>query len=150
MPTASVPRATVPAPRRRAVRVRGILAGSRRPPASEPVLHRYRSTASANFGGCDDPPTWVEKPFTDKENDPWIEKVTVRFDGTTTDADGDLVPTGEVMASYHSNKAALPALSGIPIVGGKASEGLTDAGKQRATRPSMRGASHPAPSPACI
>lgn len=101
---------------------------------SDKVILPYRPKGSPNFGTCDDPPRWVETPFTDEDNDPWIDKITVAFDGTTTDSDGDLVPTGQLSATYHPNAAALSPLTGISIVGGKASQGLTDQGSNTVKR----------------
>jgi hypothetical protein len=95
----------------------------------------YRPKGSANFGACNSPPL-VEQSFNfekQKENHPWIEQVTVNFNGTVPDSDGDLVPTGDITAAYFNNPAKLPDIK-VNIVGGKASEGLTDKGSHKVTR----------------
>lgn len=92
----------------------------------------YRSKKSPNFGACDGGGL-KEAQFADREKDPWIEKITIAFNGTTTDSDGDLVPTGSLEATYFANSAKLPDIT-APIVGGKASEGLSDRGEHSVTR----------------
>ena len=100
---------------------------------TEGQVQRYRDKSTVNFGACDTA-SLVEKEFTDKDNDPWIEQITVLFDGVTTDSDGDTVPTGTLTASYVANKAKLPDIQNVPIVGGKASKGLSDRGHHKARR----------------
>jgi hypothetical protein len=95
----------------------------------------YRPKNSANFGVCDGS-SMVENSFNmrkDKNTKPWIEKITVNFSGTATDSDGDLVPKGELTAQYFSNRVK-PANIKVDIVGGKASEGLTDSGSHTVSR----------------
>lgn len=95
----------------------------------------YRPKTSANFGACDHGAD-VEDSFTmktDKNKKPWIQKISIDFTGTTTDADGDLVPTGELTAKYFSSPVSLADIK-VGIVGGKASQGLTDSGAHTVTR----------------
>jgi hypothetical protein len=102
---------------------------------AQPAIMPYRSKDSANFGACDTA-TMVEKPFNmkqDKDTLPWIEKITVHFDGTANDSAGNLMPTGSVTATYFANPKALAQIK-VNIVGGQASEGLTDEGLRKVTR----------------
>jgi hypothetical protein len=80
-----------------------------------------------NFGKGDEPGVLEEDQFTDATTQPWIEQITLTFDGTKTDAAGDLVATGTLEATYHASTAALSAIK-IGIVGGSTRLGLTDMG----------------------
>lgn len=102
---------------------------------AQQALMPYRPNASVNFGACDGGGL-VEEPFNfkkDKDTKPWIEKITVDFNGTATDSGGDLVPTGDLTATYFANKVKLADIT-VTVVGGKASEGLTDKGGHTVTR----------------
>jgi hypothetical protein len=102
-------------------------AAARPTAAAAPAIMPYRAKGSANFGACDTA-TLVEGSFNtqkDKSKKPWIEKIKVDFTGTKNDADGDLVPTGKLVADYHANSAKKSQVK-ADIVGGKASQGLTD------------------------
>ena len=99
------------------------------------AVMRYRNSNSANFGECNGGGL-TEQEFRfrkDKDTLPWIEEISVNFTGTTTDADSDVVPTGELQATYFANSSALRPIAAT-IVGGKASEGLTDKGNHKVRR----------------
>ena len=96
------------------------------------VIRRYRSSKSFNFGR-DDTAALHEAQFTDPKTQPWIERITVNFDRTSTDSNGDLVPTGTATASYHANPAARADIS-LPVTGGSTAIGLTNAGSFTVTR----------------
>ncbi len=98
------------------------------------VVMPYRPKGSPNFGVCDDAPNSIEKPFTSKDTDPWIETISIHFDGTMIDSDGDLVPKGKLKAEYFANSAKLPDIANVSILGGAASEGLTDQGNHKVHR----------------
>jgi hypothetical protein len=104
------------------------------PSLAQNLIMPYRPKGSANFGACDAPPTWIEKPFTNEKTEPWIEKISVDFNSTMTDSGGDLVPKGTLEAKYFDNSAKLSNITGVSIVGGAASEGLTDQGSHKVTR----------------
>lgn len=91
------------------------------------VISPYRPKGSFNFGRADEPGL-KEEEFKDKKKQPWIEKVTLFFDGSKIDSVGDLVATGTLKAKYHANPKALSDIN-IKIVGGSAKLGLTDKGK---------------------
>jgi|GEM_PF-5290414 len=88
----------------------------------------YRAKGSPNYGAKDSG-SLVEKEFDRKAPDPYIDKITVHFTGTDI-ADGETVPKGEVSATYADNKATPKpsAISGIQILGGFPSQGLSDKG----------------------
>lgn len=103
------------------------------PVSQSPVtVMPYRSKKSPNFRTCDGGGL-TEEQFTDKDKDPWIQEITVDFNATTNDSDGDLVPTGTLTAKYFANAAKRSDVS-ASIVGGKASEGLSDHGNHTVTR----------------
>ena len=95
----------------------------------------YREKATASFGACDSGGL-VEEAFNfkkDRDTKPWIERIAINFTGKATDSDGDTVPTGELVATYFDNPAKLAEIR-TSIVGGKASQGLTDDGNHVVTR----------------
>ncbi|MGH8761970.1 MAG: hypothetical protein ACREUR_01925, partial [Nitrosospira sp.] len=100
--------------------------GSRLTAPSGTVLP-YRNKKAFNFGKGDEPGKLEEDQFTDAKTQPWIEQITLKFDGTKTDSAKDLVATGTLEATYNANPAALPSIN-IGIVGGSARLGLTDMG----------------------
>lgn len=85
------------------------------------ILQRYRRASAENFGGCDGGGL-AEKVF--EKGDPWIEKIAVRFTSIETSG-SEVMPKGTLSATYKDNARA--ALSGVEVLGGKASKGLTDA-----------------------
>ena len=87
----------------------------------------YRDKSSVNFNVAKDP-TLKEREFVNPKTQPWIEQITLKFNGSKTDSAGDLIATGKLNAAYNANKAALPDID-INIVGGSTSIGLTDKGK---------------------
>ena len=94
----------------------------------------YRPKGSFNFGK-DDTATMIESTFSNAKTQPWIETITVTFDGVADlkipdDPAGRtaLSPTGTAVATYHKNGAALQDVS-LAITGGATSIGLTDRGK---------------------
>lgn len=94
--------------------------------------YRPRGSQSPNYG-VDDTDSLKEAPFTNKEIQPWIRRIYVKFDGTKPDDQRDLVPTGRLSASYEPNKAALPSTDSF-ITGGKTRLGLTTKGDHKVTR----------------
>lgn len=91
-------------------------------------VRRYRKASSFAFGERDTA-TLVEDSFDpkkDKQTKPWIEKVTVVFDGTSTDSDGNVFSTGTATVDYFANPVALPSFS-LAISGGSGRM-KTDAG----------------------
>jgi len=93
--------------------------------ADNATVHRYRPKGSPNFASFD-PPGFTEEWWGQKKDQPWIEKITVKFDGTCKDSTtGETIPIGTMTAEYH--KAALPTLTGW-TTGGSPSQGLTDIG----------------------
>jgi hypothetical protein len=106
-----------------------------RPAQTRPTIMTYRPSTAANFGACNGGGL-VEESIDfkkDKDTKPWIERITINFTGTTSDSDGDLVPTGDLVATYFDNRAKLADIN-TSIVGGKASEGLTDEGNHAVRR----------------
>jgi hypothetical protein len=90
----------------------------------------YRKKGSYNYGAQDDTgKNLVEKEFDRKKPDPYVKKITVHFTGIKT-LSGESVPSGTVSAEYAKNKASpMPSdITGIPIVGGYPSQGLSDSG----------------------
>jgi Domain of unknown function (DUF4157) len=96
------------------------------------VVQPYRAKSAFNFGR-NDSATMKEEEFKDAKTQPWIETVSVKFDGSTTDTNGDVVPTGTATAEYLANAAALSSVS-VPVTGGSTSIGLTDGGSFTVTR----------------
>jgi uncharacterized protein DUF4157 len=92
----------------------------------------YRDSSTANFGKCDTA-TMVEKKLKSRKTDPWIAVITVDFDSTTLDASGELIPKGTLKAVYSPNSAKLLDIT-TNVVGGQASQGLTDKGDHTVTR----------------
>lgn len=91
--------------------------------ADSATVHRYRPKGSPNFASFD-PPGFTEEWWGQKPDQPWIEKITVNFDGTCKDSmSGETIPIGTLTAEYH--KKALPTLTGW-TTGGSPSNGLTD------------------------
>jgi len=103
----------------------------------ESILLRYRSRREQYFGRENDPASGlIEQEFTDPENQPWIEHISVKFDGTDLDHNPALAPipesnrlmaTGNLTATYKNNKTKLPDFS-TPVGGGSTVLGLTDQG----------------------
>ena len=91
------------------------------------MILTYRKKGEMNFGKLDEPGL-KEEEFVNSKTQPWIEQITLKFDGAKTDSAGDLVATGTLKATYNANKAALSDIS-INIVGGSTKLGLTDKGK---------------------
>lgn len=87
-------------------------------------LMPYRHKSAANFGKCNSG-TLVEKELSSRKTDPWISNITINFNSTTLDSAGALVPKGKLTATYFSNPAKMTDIT-ADVVGGKASEGLTD------------------------
>ncbi len=101
---------------------------------SNNVLMPYRSKNSANFGACDTG-SLKEKSFSSKKKDPWIEFITINFNETLNDSDGDLVPKGQLSTKYFDNESDRPSvITNLSVVGGAASEGLTDRGNHTVRR----------------
>ena len=98
-----------------------------RPVAPSKMILTYRKKGEMNFGKLDEPGL-KEEEFVNSKTQPWIEQITLKFDGAKTDSAGDLVATGTLKATYNANKAALSDIS-INIVGGSTKLGLTDKGK---------------------
>jgi hypothetical protein len=92
----------------------------------------YRSAGSANFGACDTS-TLTEKTLTSRKTDPWIKSIEVDFSGTGVDSNGETIPKGTLTATYAANAAKLSGIT-ANVVGGAASDGLTDKGHHTVTR----------------
>jgi len=86
----------------------------------------YRDRSAFNFGRLDTP-TLHEDVFRDPRTQPWIEQIEVKFDGTKLDSDGNLIPTGSLLATYASNAAAELPIS-MSVTGGSTAIGLTTQG----------------------
>ena len=102
---------------------------------ARPGIMTYGEKAAASFGACDSGGL-VEETFNfkkDRDTKPWIERIAINFTGTATDSDRDTVPTGELVATYFDNPVKRAEIR-TSIVGGKASEGLTDDGDHVVTR----------------
>ena len=97
-----------------------------RTPSSPATMQRYRSKSSFNFGRRDTA-TLIEESFKDSKTQPWVEQITLKFDGTTIDSNGDLIPTGTLTATYKNNSAALSDIT-LSVVGGSVNIGLSDKG----------------------
>lgn len=88
----------------------------------EKILQPYRPSTDPNFGACNGNGLH-EQSFS--SGLPYIKQITVRFTGAKNDDEGDRVPVGQLTATYHSNSQS-PIVCNV--VGGKASEGLSDEG----------------------
>jgi len=88
------------------------------------TIQPYRSKSSFNFGR-NDTATLKEEEFKDAKKQPWVEQITINFAGTTTDSNGDLIPTGTITATY--NAAAMSDIT-LSVAGGSANIGLSDKG----------------------
>jgi len=90
----------------------------------------YRPKDSVNFG-TNDGSGLSEETFNDSKTQPFIEKITVLFNGTKKIKDDsgvdEDVPTGTLSATYSSKAAAFSKkITSIPVVGGFPKAGLTD------------------------
>jgi hypothetical protein len=86
--------------------------------AEKEMILPYRKKGAVNFGLKDDTGAGlVEQEFTDSKKQPWIEQITLTFDGTKEDSNRELVATGTLKAVYRANTAALPDIT-ESIVGG--------------------------------
>jgi hypothetical protein len=92
--------------------------------ASRGLIQPYRSKSAFNFGR-NDSSTLKEETFTDAKKQPWVEQITIQFDATAIDTNGDLIPTGTLKATYKSNGAAFSDIT-LPISGGSVKIGLSD------------------------
>jgi hypothetical protein len=107
------------------------------------MILRYRAGKEPFFGRENEPARGlVEETFSDRENQPWIERITVTFDGWAVDSNSQLaripaanrlMSTGKLEATYHANRAAKPPIR-CDVGGGSAILGLTDAGDFRVQR----------------
>ncbi|MEM9292154.1 MAG: DUF4157 domain-containing protein [Acidobacteriota bacterium] len=91
-------------------------------------IQPYRDKGKPNFGACDTD-TMKEKEF--EKGDPWIESIVVHYDGVAFDVDGQLIPTGQLVATYKDD--ALAQITAA-VTGGVAIEGLTDSGTHTVKR----------------
>lgn len=89
-------------------------------------VQRYRSSKSVNFG-INDTAGLKEKQFDGSEPDPFVKHIQIDFTSTKS-IDNETVPKGTLSATYASNGAEPmpPDISGISILGGFPSSGLTD------------------------
>jgi hypothetical protein len=92
----------------------------------------YRPAGSASFGACDTS-ALAETTLASRKTDPWIKNIAVEFTATGTDSAGEMIPTGTLTATYASNPAKRADITSS-IVGGAASDGLTDKGHHTVTR----------------
>jgi hypothetical protein len=104
-------------------------------------VQAYRPGKAFNFGRKDTTDL-KEGSFNlkkDRKKKFWIEFMHIIFNGVMTDDDGDVMPTGWLIATYKENEAtaAEPGMSRIivfPVTGGKHTELYTHAGKHKVTR----------------
>ena len=98
-----------------------------------PTIMPYRLKKGTVNYGAKDSSTLKEKEFNSNTPDPYIRKIKIEFNKTQT-VDGESVPGGILSANYESNGAKpMPGnISGISILGGYPSEGLTDKVKDNA------------------
>jgi hypothetical protein len=103
-----------------------------RTPTPAPTILPYRPRSSANFGAADGG-KWTEKPFEGKTKDPWVENITVTFDGIKKDDENDTIPTGTLTAEYYDNPHKESNVN-VKVVGGKDSAGYSDQGTHSVKR----------------
>jgi hypothetical protein len=96
----------------------------------EGTLHRYRDKTATNFGVADKVSTFKEAVFTDSKKQPWVEKIHIVFDNSTSALNPDTlinetIPIGTLTATYNANPAKLSPIT-LKIAGGTPTLGLTD------------------------
>ena len=92
------------------------------------VIHPYRDSSSFNFG-ADDTATLVEQEY--KKGSPWIRTISLHFDQSIVDSNGENTPKGTLTAEY--DKGALPNIT-ASVTGGTPTLGLTDSGTFTVTK----------------